>query len=187
MRSLPLRAAGSVFALLLCVVPPTVLAAQRPVSVGVAGGVSVPQGSLRNGVNTGWHALGTLALSGPMQPLGLRLDAAYNRFAYSDQVRTTPAVSGALTVSSATLNATYRLPMTDSPLSPYLITGLGAYRTGCSSSSSCAATTDFGWNAGLGTKLYTMGVRSFLEARYHQTTRPGSNLHFFPVTFGVLF
>ena len=50
--------------------------AQRLVSFGVAGGVSIPQGDLRDAANTGWHALGTVVVSTPMQPLGLRLDGA---------------------------------------------------------------------------------------------------------------
>ena len=153
----------------------------------MAGGVSVPQGDLRDGVNTGWHALGTLALGTLMQPLGLRVDVAYNRFAFSDQSRQDLGGNGYLTTSSATLNATYRLPMTNAPASPYLISGLGAYRTDCSLSSGCDAATHYGWNVGLGTKLYLLGFRSFLEARYHRTARGGSDVHFFPLTFGVIF
>src|SRR5918999_3958824 len=107
-------------------------AQQRPISIGLAGGVSLPQGDLADGANTGWHALGTIALSTLMQPLGLRLDVAYNRFELSD-------VDANQSVGSATLNATYRLPMTNSPMSPYLISGLGAYRSDCSPAAGCAA------------------------------------------------
>jgi opacity protein-like surface antigen len=152
---------------------------QRPISIGLAGGVSLPQGDLADGANTGWHALGNLWLSTLMQPLGLRLDVAYNRFEFSD-------VEGNQSVGSATLNATYRLPMTNSPMSPYLISGLGAYRYECSLDVGCDATTKFGWNVGLGTKLY-VGFRSFIEARYHRTTRGDGDVNYFPVTFGVLF
>jgi opacity protein-like surface antigen len=159
--------------------PPALLEAQRPISIGLAGGVSLPQGDLADGVNTGWHALGTIALSTLMQPLGLRLDVAYNRFAFSD-------ADGHQTVGSATLNGTYRLPMTNSPLSPYLIAGLGAYRTECSLALGCEAATKFGWNVGLGTKLF-VGFRSFVEARYHRTKRSDSDVNYFPLTLGVMF
>jgi hypothetical protein len=154
-------------------------AQQRPISLGLAGGVSFPQGDLAEGANTGWHALGSLVLSTLMQPLGLRLDVAYNRFEFSD-------VEGNQSVGSATLNATYRLPMTNSPMSPYLISGLGAYRTECSPDAECDAATKFGWNVGLGTKLY-VGFRSFLEARYHRTKQGDVSVSYFPLTFGVLF
>jgi hypothetical protein len=155
-------------------------AQQRPISVGLAGGVSLPQGDLADGVNTGWHALGTIALSTLMQPLGLRLDVAYNRFDFS-------AGDGNQSVGSATLNAMYRLPMTNSPMSPYLISGLGAYRTECSLDVvACEATTKFGWNVGLGTKLF-VGFRSFVEARYHRTKRGDADVSYFPLTLGLMF
>jgi hypothetical protein len=158
----------------------SVEAQQRPISIGLAGGVSLPQGDLARFVNTGWHALGTFALSTLMQPLGLRLDVAYNRFAFSD-------VDGNQSVGSATLNGTYRLPMTNSPMSPYLISGLGAYRSECSFGPGCDATTKFGWNVGLGSRLFVLGFRSFIEARYHRTKRGDSEVNYFPLTLGVMF
>lgn len=167
--------------------PAAALGAQRALSVGIAGGVSMPTGDLGDGVNTGWRALGTLALGSLMQPLGLRLDAAYDRFGFNDRVLAAAGGSGHLTVGSATLNVTYRLPTTNSPLSPYLITGLGAYRTACSLGEGCGGATHYGWNVGIGSKLLVLGLRSFVEARYHRTGRGGSDVHFFPVTVGLLF
>jgi hypothetical protein len=75
--------------------------------------------------------------------------------------------------------------MTDSPLSPYLISGLGAYRSACSVDEACEATTRYGWNVGLGTKLFAFRVRSFIEVRYHRTRRGEQTVHYFPVTLGV--
>jgi hypothetical protein len=167
--------------------PITSAGAQRPIWIGLGGGGSIPEGDLADGVNAGWHALGTVALSTLMQPLGLRLDVAYNRFAFNDETQVALGDDGDLTVASATLNVTYRLPMTDSPLSPYIISGLGAYRTDCSVDRGCSATTRYGWNAGLGTKLNILGVRSFLEGRYHRTDSGGSDVHYFPITFGLMF
>ena len=161
------------------------LHAQRPVSLGLAGGASVPSGNLREGVDIGWHALATIAVSTFKQPLGLRLDVAYNRFAYNDDV---PALSDEFqSTASATLNFMYRLPMTNSPMSPYLISGAGAYRSECSLETGCEATTRYGWNVGLGTRLYVLGFRSFLEARYHRTEIGDTDVNYFPVTFGLFF
>ena len=166
--------------------PISALVAQRPVAIGVAGGVSAPQGRLGDGSDIGWHALATLSLSSVMLPIGIRLDAAYNRFSFSqdagDVVR-----DGYQGVGSLTANLSYRLPMWNSPLSPYLIGGMGAYRSRCSDAPICVGDTSFGWNAGLGTKLYVLGFRSFLEARYHRTERLGTDVHFIPVTFGIVF
>ena len=164
--------------------PPTAIGAQRPLSIGIGGGATFPTGDLHTSANTGWNALGTLALGSLMQPIGLRLDVAYNRFGARGAA---PAgASSNLSVGSATLNASYRLPMTDSPFSPYLIAGLGAYRTDCSGGIGCASTTRYGWNVGLGTKLNLLGAQTFLEARYHRTKRSGSTVQFFPISLGLM-
>src|SRR3954454_12845968 len=82
------------------------LEAQRPISLGVGGGLSLPQGDVDAQVNTGWHALVTAALGSPMQPLGLRFDLAYSRFGFSDQAQTVLGGAGHLATGSATLNFT---------------------------------------------------------------------------------
>ena len=156
--------------------------AQSPVSVGVAGGVSLPSGDFGDAANTGWHALGTIGVSTLMQPLGLRLDVAYNRF--PEDAATPAGVKRVhFAVTSGTLNVTYRLPMTNSPLSPYVIAGLGAYHTSCSDSLTCEGSTHFGWNGGLGLNIAALGLRPFLEARYHST----KDLSFIPLTLGLRF
>lgn len=185
-RSVTRRSIPSM-ALLAVALPAAPLLAQRPLSIGIGGGLSMPVQDLRDGANTGWHALGTIALGAPMHPLGLRLDATYNRFAYTDRLRTALGGSGYQSVGSATLNVSYRLPMTDAPLAPYLISGLGAYRTSCSLGPGCEGATSFGWNAGLGARLYLLGLRSFLEARYHRTENDGRYATFFPATLGFMF
>jgi hypothetical protein len=164
---------------------PYSVVAQSAVSIGIAGGASIPSGDLRDGVEVGWHALATIAVSTLMQPLGLRIDVAYNRFAFTDD---RPALADEYqSTGSATLNFTYRLPMTNSPMSPYLISGLGAYRSECSLESGCEPTTRYGWNVGLGTKLFVLGFRSFLEARYHRTEIGDTDVQYFTPTFGILF
>jgi hypothetical protein len=166
-------------------VAPTALVAQRPVSIGIAGGASIPAGDLHDGIEVGWHGLATIAVSTLMQPLGLRIDVAYNRFAFSEEAAA--LAEEYQSTASATLNVTYRLPMTNSPLSPYLISGLGAYRSECSLDSACEPTTRYGWNVGLGTKLFVLGFRSFLEARYHRTEIGDTDVQYFTPTFGLFF
>jgi hypothetical protein len=154
------------------------LEAQR---LAVAGGISQPQGELNESSDLGWHGLASIVFSSAMQPLGLRLDVAYNRFPFAGSQL---VQEGHIATGSATLNATYRLPKATSPLSPYLIVGLGAYRTSCSESG-CSDDTSFGWNFGLGAKLHFIGLGTFLEARYHRTSADGSGVHFFPLTLGL--
>ena len=158
--------------------------AQRPIAIGIAGGLSAPQGRLGDNSEIGWHALATLGLSSPMVPHGIRVDLAYNRFAFS-QTGGDVSRLGYQGIGSLTGNLLYRLPLTNSPVSPYLIGGMGAYRSRCSDTGVCVGDTEFGWNAGLGTKLYLLRLRSFLEVRYHRTERLGTTLRFIPVTLGI--
>jgi hypothetical protein len=162
------------------------LAAQRPVALGVAGGVTLPQGSFGDGVDTGWRGLVTLAVSSPMQPLGLRLDGTYDQFDFGGGAATALR-GGQQTVTSGSLNFTYRLPMNRSALSPYVITGVGASHLACAGGVSCGGATRFGWNAGLGTKLTGLHLRTFVEARFQSVSLGGPDAHYFPVTFGLLF
>lgn len=156
------------------------LHAQRPVTVGVGGGVSLPQGRFGDAADPGWRALGALWLGGPMHLLGLRLDGAYDRFGAA-------VGEGARSVASGTLNVTYRLPAVRSPLSPFVIAGAGAYRLACSGGASCPATTRFGWNGGLGTRFAGLGLRGLVEARYHRVALPGADASWFPLTLGLTF
>ena len=154
--------------------------AQRPLTLSVAGGGSLPVGNFDDAASTGWHALVSIGLSTLMQPIGLRLDAAHNRF-------TAEAAGPDQAVTSATLNLTYRLPMTNSPLSPYLITGAGAYRFDCFGRLECDSDTRFGWNAGIGFKFAALGLKGFLESRLHGVNAESGNVRFVPLTFGVTF
>jgi hypothetical protein len=154
--------------------------AQSPFTFSIAGGGSLPVGGYRDVASPGWHALASIGLTTLMQPIGLRLDVAHNRF-------TAESLGPDQAITSATLNATYRLPMTNSALSPYVITGAGAYRFECTGDVDCGSTTRFGWNAGLGTKVATLGFKWFLESRFHAVNADAGNVRFVPLTLGLTF
>src|SRR5215213_6948004 len=137
--------------------PRTSLEAQRPISIGVGGGVSIPDGDFDDAVNAGWHALVTASIGSPMHPWGARLDLAYSRFGFSEQAVTAFGGQGHQTTGSATLNFTYRLPKVTSPVSPYLLWGIGAYRTDCSLGPNCESRVRYGWNYGLGARFFFLG------------------------------
>lgn len=154
--------------------------AQRPLALGVGGGVSFPLGDFGDAVESGWHAMGTIAWTHVMHPWSLRLDGAYHRFPYSgagldDEYQT---------ATSGTLNLAYRIPFGASAAAAYLIGGLGAYQSGCSLD--CEAQTDFGWNAGLGLRFLVFGFGTFLEGRYHSIQADAGDLNYVPVTLGIM-
>jgi hypothetical protein len=163
------------------------LQAQSPLSIGVAGGLSLPEGDLDDQVKTGWHALATAELASPMHPWGLRFDVAYSRFGFSDKVQAGLGGEGHQSTGSATLNFTYRLPKVTWPIQAYLLWGLGAYRTDCSLGPGCDSRVRYGWNYGLGAKFFFLGFRNFIELRGHRTKSRTGNVHYFPLTLGIMF
>jgi hypothetical protein len=170
-------------ALVVCVVLSSVSCAavgERPINLNLAGGVALPLGSFGETASTGWHGLVGIGYSSRMQPIGLRLDAAHYRFEAE-------AVGPTRGITSATLNLSYRLPMTSSPLSPYLTAGAGAYRLECIGEPDCDNDTKFGWNAGLGTKIAALRLKWFLESRFQAVNAESGNVRFVPVTLGLTF
>ena len=162
------------FGIIMCALAASPVAAQSPFSIALGGGVSFPEG---DGLSTGWHALGSVVVSSLMHPIGLRLDLAHSQSEFSSDVL--PAIDGNSMTSSATLNLTYRLPMTNSPFSPYVIAGAGAYSNDCTG---CESDVDFGWNAGAGTRLRVARFLTIIEARYHRAQGPG----YIPITIGLI-
>jgi opacity protein-like surface antigen len=177
---------AAVLVLLSALAPvPTLRAQTGMLSLGVGGGVSLPQGEFSDAFETGWHGMATLALGVPLMPIGLRLDGAYHRFG-------TKALTGALQgtserVISGTLNATLRLPIVGSPVTPYIIAGGGTYNIGCTGNSLCETANEFGWNAGAGLRLSALGLNAFAEARYHRVAVTGGAVQYVPITVGLFF
>jgi hypothetical protein len=180
-------AAGLFLGLTLATLP-IAAQAQRPISLGVAAGVPFPLGEFHHEVNPGLRVLGTVTLDGPTVPFGLRLDAGYDRFGFkSTPVGAAGRSTGAQQVVSVTLDPTYRLSSAASPFAPYLIGGAGSYSIGCTGVARCDGVTRIGWNAGLGARFTTVGVRWFTEARYHRVKVPATSVQYVPVTIGLLF
>lgn len=156
------------------------LSVVKPISIGIAGGGSLPMSDFADASNTGYNGTLVVALKLPMIPLGLRLDGAYNHFGAK-------GVDGSMNVASATGNLTWNLPSVG--ISPYLIGGAGVYSSVATVSGlgSSARANDFGWNAGAGIKLPLVMFSTFIEARYNRVSVEGGSMEFVPVTFGIMF
>ena len=157
------------------------MSAQRPIAIGLGGGASQPLGDFADAATTGWHALAVISLESIMLPQSIRADIGYNVFPLDDAA----GLDGNRTIGSATLNLGYRLPMTDSPFSPYILTGFGWYQLGCSGDLDCEKSIVAGWNAGLGTKFIALGLNGFIESRFHYVYGGPGSATFVPVTIGI--
>ena len=167
---------------------PLPLGAQRPVSVGVAAGVAMPFGTLRDEANPGLRALATLDLALPEMPVSLRIDGSYDRFGFKS---TPPGAAGsgtgALTITSGSISLALGSLTTPRAVAPYAIAGVGIHRIGCAGRSDCEVLERMGWNAGAGVRLGLFGLRGFIEARLHRVPGPVTDLDYVPLTVGVLF
>jgi hypothetical protein len=161
----------------------------RPFRIGVGGGPAMPLGESGDQLILGWNALGTIALSVPSLPIGLRLDAAYNAFGFERALLgATGGPPGSQRVTSFTVNPTINLPTEGQLVTPYFIGGVGSYSLGCTeSSSACSSSTHVGWNVGGGAKFQLFSLRAFAEARYHRTTQADVSVQYLPLTLGLLF
>ena len=153
----------------------TAATAANPISFGIAGGASLPTSDLSDIAQTGWNVTGTLGLNPTLIPLGLRVDAAYNRYGAK------APFTGNYAVTSVSGNAVYKFP--SATLSPYAIGGAGW----CHSDAEGATSNDFCWNVGGGLSMPLSGFNTFVEARYNQIQTSGTATKFIPITFGVMF
>ena len=171
-------------AALALVLSASTVQAQKPMSFGVAIGASKATGDGSDAINLGYHALGTLAFAPPTLPVGVRVDAMFNTFGLDG------AGDGSLRIMGVNANATWGMPMAASPISPYLIGGLGMYNMkvdfdGCGDA--CKGETDLGFNVGVGTKFALSGFATFAEIRYHSIQTEGESSTFIPISFGIMF
>ena len=164
------------------------LAAQRPVSVGVAAGVAMPFGTLRDETTPGVRALATLDLALPEMPVSMRIDGAYDRLGFKPApTGAAGRETGARTITSGSISLTLGSLTTPERVSPYAIAGVGMHHVGCAGRSDCDAVDQMGWNAGAGVRLGLFGLRGFIEARLHRLAGAVSDLDYVPVTVGVFF
>jgi len=161
---------------------------QRPVSIGIGGGASMPLGGSGDQLVLGWQAMGTLALAIPRFPIGLRFDAAYDQFQFERALLGAAGPPGSHRVASFTVNPTVDLPVEGTMVRPYFMAGVGSYSQGCTeTSATCRSSTNFGWNVGGGAKFQLFALRAFAEARFHHTTESNLSTQYLPITLGLLF
>jgi hypothetical protein len=186
---LPKSLFGAVAASLLLVSATTAHAQfASPIRFNVHAGAAMPVGDFgSNDLDGGLAELGFrlgagLELRGPLMPVGLRFDGAYDRMGIED-------ADAAWSIWSLTANAV--IQPTASPL--YFIGGIGFYSTDLTGDdviTDADAETDFGFNLGAGFSLPLTGFSTFVEARWHQINTDdefGVNVNYIPIVFGIRF
>lgn len=150
----------------------------RPVTIGLAAGLSMPTGDFGDSFKSGYNITGSLGFRPAAVPFGLRAEVGYE----SHDVDSPADFS--LSTLYGTLNGVFDIGSGATGMAPYLIAGLGMYRF---SGDDMDSMTDFGINGGGGVKFALSGFTTFVEARYHHVFSEDDALTFIPITFGVQF
>jgi opacity protein-like surface antigen len=188
---------------------------ERPIRIGIGGGVSMPVGDFKNGdasalrrdFKQGAAGQGYIEFRAPGTPFGFRASVTYNRFGVGNLqlggsgAQAAAASDGYSQVLGGLANVSLQLPT--GPIRPYVLAGLGAFNV--KNTASLAATpggvvaapdessTNFGVNGGAGVLIRLGGIEGFAEARvanvYTKQEKFANlkNLQYIPITFGLSF
>lgn len=160
--------------------------AAMPIGFGAVIGASMPLGSWGDYYKTGWHAGGLVTLSPASIPFGLRVDGVYHSMGGKEEFDEDATWS----VFNVNLNGVWNIPMTGSPIQPYIIGGVGIYswkesfhEGGIEYESD--RENDLGLNAGGGIRFMLSGFNAFVEARWHHIMVEDDAAHMIPISFGI--
>lgn len=164
-------------------------AAEAQVGFGVAGGIAQPVGDFGNYAVAGPTYSGLVNVSIPLAPVGVRLEGTYGKYDYKPFLTSD---GGHVRMISGTANAMLSMP---GPIGPYVIAGIGYYRSTANGNGGSGETNKVGYNGGLGVRVGLFGLSAFAEARLHHIPGPNTatirnvttNTRLIPLTIGVTF
>lgn len=140
----------------------------------VNGGASMPMSAAGDVWNAGLRVGAGVELKAPLVPVGLRVDAAYDRMGLKLDGGTK------LSILSGTANGVFQLPI----MPIYAVGGIGMYRMDAGSGTT---STEFGFNVGLGMRLPLPILSPFVEARLNQINTEGESFRYVPIVAGLRF
>jgi opacity protein-like surface antigen len=150
-------------------------------------GVALPQGDFADGVSTGLHIEGMASKRLSASPAFVRGELGFAHYGEKDNSGTTS------NQVAAALDLGYNF-VSSSSVKPYVLGGLGAYRTALSSDLGAGNATvndnktNLGFNAGVGMRFKMAGHVAYVEGRYvDQGNWDGAKIASLPIAFGLEF
>ena len=146
--------------------------------VRILGGVGVtnPMSDLNDVSDVGWHGMAGLSLGIAQLPVGLRADGAYHSLGAQGSNPSAGILSGALSLV---------VTFPGIGLSPYVLGGLGIYRTSVDVPG-VGPESDSGIHGAFGVEIGGLGIGGFAEVRVvNVSTASAGNRRFVSATFGV--
>jgi opacity protein-like surface antigen len=152
-------------------------AGMRAVRFGVEGGLSMPSGDFGDGFNMGFLIGGIMDITPANWPIAIRTNLSYQNWGVDSDL----ADGESFNTISVTGDAMFAFP-TNSGIKPYILGGLGFYRSDCSADE-CESSNDMGFNFGGGLNFNLGSLDTHVEARYHSV----DEANFIPIVFGIRF
>ena len=179
----------------------------RPISFAFGGGASVPVGSYKDALKTGWNGQGSVIFHFAGLPLALRADLNYNSFTFKKDLPFSSGGTGGTVPPTEDITqqivgglANVSIPFHMGPVSPYITAGLAGFNIKTNlgdvvPGEQDESSTHFAVNGGVGLSMKLLGASAFLEAKLNNVYTDGKviggkelkDLQFVPVTFGFVF
>jgi opacity protein-like surface antigen len=158
----------------------SVVPAAKPVSFGIAGGMSVPTGDFGDGFKSGYNVSGLVQFQQPTWPVALRIEAQYQDFGAKGGVDASAKTIGGLA------NVIYAFP-TKSTVRPYVTGGLGYFHLKMDMGDVSGSDNKFGFDFGAGLDFQLSGMNTFIEANWQSVRAEGAAMNQIPVRVGIRF
>jgi len=152
---------------------PMSVTAQPRIMAGA--GLSTPIGDFGDAAESGWHATAGLQLGVPAVPVAVRADGGYHSFGQATGAPKASMLSGALSL-------VFNLPGVG--LVPYVLVGVGAYRTSVDVSG-VDAVSDNGFHGAFGVNIGALGFGGFGEVRLVNVDQGAGDARFVTATLGI--
>lgn len=160
--------------------------AAKPVTFGVAGGLSIPTGDFSNVVKSGFNVSALAEMQQAAWPVAIRVEAQYDQFSGKD------VFDGLKSKSIGGLaNVLYYFP-SKAMVKPYVTGGLGFFHNTVDAPSSCttdcsASENKFAYDLGAGLAFQMTGISTFVEANWNSIQTEGSATRMIPIRVGIKF
>ncbi len=159
----------------------SVVPAAKPVSFGIAGGMSMPTGTFGDGFKSGYNVSGLVQFQQPSWPVALRVEAQYQDFSAKGGVDASAKTIGGLA------NVIYAFP-TKSTVRPYVTGGVGYFHLKMDAGElGSGSDNKFGFNGGAGLDFQLSGMNTFIEANWQSVRAEGEALNQIPIRVGIRF
>ncbi|HEY9515330.1 MAG TPA: outer membrane beta-barrel protein [Gemmatimonadaceae bacterium] len=154
----------------------------KPVSFGIAGGLSVPTGDYDELLKSGYNLSALLQFQGPLWPVAIRVEGQYQALDVKDEIG-----DGNTKTIGGLANLLYYIP-TQGIVKPYVTGGVGFFHvTGEAEGVDIDPENKFAYDFGAGVEFRLTGMSTFVEANWQSIQTEDVALRTIPIRVGIKF